>query len=47
MPGVAEKGCSVEFFDMTRNTVGVATLPATALRMPTPADRPAERALTA
>jgi len=38
---------SVEFFDMTGNTVGVAILPATALRMPTPADRPAARALTA
>jgi hypothetical protein len=46
-PGVAEEGYSVEFFDMTGNTVGVATLPATALRMPTPADRPAARALSA
>ena len=27
-------GYSVEFFDMTGNTVDVATLPATALRMP-------------
>jgi hypothetical protein len=43
----AEKGYPVEFFDMTGNTVGVATLPATALRMPTPADRPAARALRA
>jgi len=32
---------------MTGNTVGVATLPATALRMPTTADRPAARALSA
>ena len=47
VPGVSEEGFSVEFFDMTGNTVGVATLPATALRMPTPADRPAARALSA
>jgi len=47
VPGVVEEGYSVEFFDMTGNTVGVATLPATALRMPTPADRPAARALSA
>ena len=33
----AEEGYSVEFFDMTGNTVGVVTLPATALRMPQPA----------
>jgi hypothetical protein len=44
---IALGGYSVEFFDMTGNTVGVATLPATALRMPTPADRPAARALSA
>ena len=43
---VSEEGYSVEFFDMTGNTVGVATLPATALRMPTRADRPAARALS-
>jgi len=47
VPDVAEDGYSVEFFDMTGNTVCVATLPATALRMPTPADRPAARALSA
>jgi hypothetical protein len=47
VPGGAEEGDSVEFFDMTGNTVGVATLPATALRMPAPADRPAARALNA
>jgi hypothetical protein len=47
VPGVAEEGYSVEFFDMTGNTVAVATLPTTALRMPTPADRPAVRALSA
>jgi uncharacterized protein DUF4926 len=47
LPGVAEEGYSVEFFDMTGNTVAVATLPAITLRMPTPADRPAARALSA
>ncbi len=46
-PGVSEKGYSVEFFDMTGNTVTVATLPASALRLPTPADRPTVRALSA
>ena len=45
--GVPEEGYSVEFFDMTGNTVAVVTLPASALRMPTPADRPAVRALSA
>ena len=45
--GVAEDGYSVEFFDMTGNTVAVITVPASALRLPTPADRPAIRALTA
>lgn len=44
--GVPEEGYSVEFFDMTGNTVTVATLPASALRLPTPADRPAVRALS-
>ena len=47
VPGVAEEGYSVEFFDMTGNTVVVVTLPASALRLPTPADRPAVRALSA
>ena len=47
VPGVSEEGYSVEFFDMTGNTVGVITLPASALRLPTPADRPAVRALSA
>jgi hypothetical protein len=32
---------------MTGNTVAVVTLPSSALRLPTPADRPAVRALTA
>jgi hypothetical protein len=45
--GVAEEGYSVEFFDMTGNTVALATLPASALRLPTRADRPAARALNA
>jgi hypothetical protein len=45
VPGVSEEGYSVEFFDMTGNTVAVVTLPANALRVPTPADRPAVRPL--
>jgi hypothetical protein len=47
VPGVSEEGYSVEFFDMTGNTVAVVALPASAIRLPTPADRPAVRALTA
>jgi hypothetical protein len=46
VPNVSEEGHSVEFFDMTGNTVAVVTLPASALRQPTPADRPAVRALS-
>ena len=34
VPGVPEEGHSVEFFDMTGNTVAVVTLPASALRIP-------------
>jgi hypothetical protein len=45
--GVTDEGYSVEFFDMTGNTVAVVTLPGSALRLPTPADRPAVRALSA
>ena len=45
--GAAEEGYSVEFFDMTGNTVAVVTVAASALRLPTPADRPAVRALRA
>jgi uncharacterized protein DUF4926 len=45
--GVSDEGYSVEFFDMTGNTVAVVTQPASALRLPTPADRPAVRALSA
>jgi len=47
VPGVPEEGYSVEFFDMTGNTVAVVTLPASALRILTPADRPTVRALSA
>ena len=47
VPRVSEEGYSVEFFDMTGNTVAVVTLPASALRLPTTADRPAVRALSA
>ena len=47
VPDVSEEGYSIEFFDMTGNTVAVVTLPASALRLPTPADRPAVRALSA
>jgi len=45
--GVLEEGYSVEFFDMTGNTVAVATLSAGAPPLPTRADRPAVRALSA
>jgi len=38
-----ETGYSVEFFDMLGNTVAVVTLPASILRAPTQADRPAVR----
>ena len=47
VPGVAEEGYSVEFFDTTANAVAVVTLPASALRLPAPTDRPAVRALGA
>jgi hypothetical protein len=47
VPGVSEEGYSVEFFDMTGSTVAVVTVPASALRRPTQADRPTVRALTA
>jgi hypothetical protein len=42
VPG-RETGYSVEFFDMLGNTVAVVTLPASALRAPSRADRPAVR----
>jgi hypothetical protein len=41
--GVAEEGYSVEFFDMTGNTVAIVVVPASALRLPTASDRPAVR----
>jgi hypothetical protein len=47
VPGMTDKGYSVEFFDMTGNTVAVVTIPAGALRLPAPSDRPAVRALSA
>ena len=45
VPG-REVGYSVEFFDMTGRTVAVVTVPASHLRRPTPADRPAVRVLS-
>jgi hypothetical protein len=42
VPGM-ETGYSVEFFDMLGNTVSVVTLPASAFRRPTAADRPVVR----
>jgi len=45
--GLPDEGYSVEFFDMTGNTVAVVAVPSSALRVPTPADRPAVRALSA
>jgi S1-C subfamily serine protease len=44
--GVSEIGYSVEFFDMTGNTVAVVTLPGSSLRSPTSADRPSVRELS-
>lgn len=38
-----EIGYSLEIFDMFGNTIAVTTLPASALRAPTHADRPAVR----
>lgn len=43
VPG-REEGYSVEFFDMTGQTVVVVTVPQSDLRAPTPADRPTVRA---
>jgi hypothetical protein len=45
VPGNAEDGYSLEFFDMTGRTVAVVILPANNLRAPTSADRPAVRNL--
>jgi hypothetical protein len=44
VPGM-EDGYSVEVFDMTGETVAVVTVPASLLRSPTHADRPAVRAM--
>lgn len=44
VPGL-EDGYSVEFFDMTGQTAAVVTLPASRLRAPTRADRPAVRVM--
>ena len=46
VPGVAEIGYSVEFFDMTGHTVAVVTIPANKLRKPTSADLPSVRAVS-
>jgi hypothetical protein len=44
--GVAETGYSVEFFDMTGNTVAVIIVPESSLRQPTSSDRPSVRELS-
>ena len=41
--GAQEEGYSIEFFDMTGQTVAVVTVPASAVRTPTTADRPSIR----
>ncbi len=41
-----EDGYSVEFFDMTGQTVAVVTLPSSDLRQPTSSDRPSVRGLS-
>jgi len=47
VPGMAEEGYSVEFFDMIGNTVALVTVSASALRLPTPTDRTTVWALSA
>jgi hypothetical protein len=42
VPGL-EPGYSIEFFDMLGNTITLATLPLSALRLPTRQDRPTVR----
>ena len=44
--GMSEPGYSVEFFDMTGQTVAVVTVPASSLREPTPSDRPSVRIMS-
>ncbi len=46
VPGM-EGGYSVEFFDMTGQTVAVAVVQPSLLRVPTHADRPAVRVMAA
>ena len=46
-PGVSEIGYSVEFFDMTGQTVAVVIVPASSLREPTPQDLPSVRVVSA
>jgi hypothetical protein len=46
VPGM-EDGYSVEFFDMTGQTVAVVTVRTSLLRSPTHADRPAVREMAA
>ena len=41
-----EEGYSVEFFDMTGQTVAVITIPETLLRSPARTDRPTVRAMS-
>ena len=41
-----EDGYSVEFFDMTGQTVAVVVLPGSDLRQPTSSDRPSVRGLS-
>lgn len=45
--GVPETGYSVEFFDMTGQTVAVVIVPASGLRAPTPQDLPSVRIVSA
>jgi hypothetical protein len=47
VPGAKEIGYSVEFFDMTGQTVAVVTVPASSLRAPTPQDLPSVRVVSA
>ena len=45
VPEMKEDGYSIEFFDMTGRTVAVVTVPASAVRSPSDADRPTVRVL--
>jgi hypothetical protein len=46
VPGIGD-GYSIEFFDMTGQTVAVVTVPASVLRLPTASDLPTVRAMAA